>query len=252
MEQEYKRCRLCGKLKEINEFPIRSDTGMRRNECHECKLNYLKKYRANPEHKKRAQYLNKRYRKTHFEELKEYNTIYQKTHLEKYRLYNKLSRERMDDERRKKEKERNKRYRENHKNDIEYLERVREWSRQSSKRRRKKITAYEEARKKSDPVFKLKKQLRNEVRTSFERRGFRKIGRTEQITGLSSGDLYNWLQQTYEKRYGIFWDGKEEVHIDHIKPLATAHTVDEVIKLNHYTNLQLLKSKDNLEKGAKN
>ena len=151
----------------------------------------------------------------------------------------------------KKQKEREKRFREKWKNDSGYIERRREWGRQSSKRRRKKITAYEEARKKIDSVFKLKKQIRNEVRTSFKRRGYLKIGRTENITGLSSNDLYSYLQQTYKNRYGDFWDGKEEVHIDHIKPLATAHTIEQVIALNHYTNLQLLKARDNLEKGAK-
>jgi hypothetical protein len=40
-------------------------------------------------------------------------------------------------------------------------------------------------------------------------------------------------------------------HIDHIKPIALATTEEEVIKLNHYTNLQPLWAKDNLKKGAK-
>lgn len=43
----------------------------------------------------------------------------------------------------------------------------------------------------------------------------------------------------------------KKVHIDHIIPLATAKTEEDVIKLCHYTNLQLLKGEDNLSKGDK-
>ena len=54
---------------------------------------------------------------------------------------------------------RSRKYREARKDDVEYIEKRRVWNRESTKRRRKKITAYEENRKKVDPVFKLKKQI---------------------------------------------------------------------------------------------
>ena len=60
-----------------------------------------------------------------------------------------------------------------------------------------------------------------------------------------------FLLSTYKNNYGYEWDKKEPVHIDHIIPLATAKTKEEVIKLNHYTNLQLLKAKDNWQKRDK-
>lgn len=59
------------------------------------------------------------------------------------------------------------------------------------------------------------------------------------------------LLKTYKNNYGEEWDGVEKVHIDHIVPLATANTEEEVIKLCHWTNLQLLKEKDNLYKRDK-
>ena len=56
------------------------------------------------------------------------------------------------------------------------------------------------------------------------------------------------MLQTYKNNYGYDWDGKEKIHIDHIIPLSTAKSEEDIIKLCHYTNLQLLKVKDNLEK----
>ena len=79
--------------------------------------------------------------------------------------------------------------------------------------------------------------------------------RREEIKSIFSDatdeQLKEHLYKTFFANYGYEYDGKEDVHIDHIVPLATANTEEEVIKLCHYTNLQLLKAKDNLEKGCK-
>ena len=42
-----------------------------------------------------------------------------------------------------------------------------------------------------------------------------------------------------------------EWHIDHIMPLASAKTKEDVIRLNNYINLQPLWAEDNLRKGTK-
>jgi 5-methylcytosine-specific restriction endonuclease McrA len=39
------------------------------------------------------------------------------------------------------------------------------------------------------------------------------------------------------------------MHIDHIIPISYGKTEEEVLKLNHYTNLQPLWSIENLQKG---
>ena len=47
------------------------------------------------------------------------------------------------------------------------------------------------------------------------------------------------------------WDNRSEWHIDHIVPLSSANTEEELIRLCHYTNLQPLWAEDNLKKGGK-
>lgn len=85
---------------------------------------------------------------------------------------------------------------------------------------------------------------------SFNRRGFRKSARTEEIVGCTLQELYEHLCKTYQVRYGEEYNGNMGVHIDHIIPLANAHTEEEVIKLCRWDNLQLLTTEDNLAKNT--
>lgn len=55
------------------------------------------------------------------------------------------------------------------------------------------------------------------------------------------------LIQTALKNYGM-WLDCNEYHIDHIVPISSATSEDELIKLSHYTNLQYLTPYDNLSK----
>jgi len=50
---------------------------------------------------------------------------------------------------------------------------------------------------------------------------------------------------------GMCWNNMGQWHIDHIIPLSTAITEEDVIRLCHYTNLQPLWAEDNLKKSNK-
>ena len=116
---------------------------------------------------------------------------------------------------------------------------------------RTRMNKYEKKRKKKDPVFKLKKQIRSLLNGSFSNKGYKKSTKTEKILGINTASFITYLLENYKSIYVVEWDGREEVHIDHIIPLATANSEEEIIKLCHYTNLQLLKAKDNLLKNDK-
>ena len=66
---------------------------------------------------------------------------------------------------------------------------------------------------------------------------------------------YNFLITYIENKFkdGMSWDnyGYYGWHIDHIIPLSSAKTEEEICELYHYTNLQPLWAEDNLKKSNK-
>ena len=105
--------------------------------------------------------------------------------------------------------------------------------------------------KKKDPIYKLKYQTSSMIRNCFVRKNYKKTTKTMKILGCDYSFFINHLLKTYRDNYGIDWDGIVEVEIDHIYPLSKAQTKEEVIKLCHYTNLQLLTKEDNRKKRDK-
>lgn len=111
-------------------------------------------------------------------------------------------------------------------------------------------TAYIRRRRKEDPTFKMICSVRNLLNNAFNKR--MKVGkrkRTEEILGCSIEFFIEYMQSQFQE--GMTLENHGEWHIDHIIPLSSATTEEEVIKLNHYTNLQPLWAKDNILKRNK-
>ena len=77
------------------------------------------------------------------------------------------------------------------------------------------------------------------IRNSLKDNGFIKYKKSAEIIGCSIDELKMFFESKFDKymtwdNYGLVWD------IDHIVPLSTAETEEDVIRLNHYTNLQPL------------
>lgn len=124
------------------------------------------------------------------------------------------------------------------------------WYEANKEHMNKRDIEYKKQRKMTDPVFKLKQQIRVNVNNAIRRIRFCKSKPTEEIVGCGIDFLIKYLEKTAIDNYR-FYDPNCQYHIDHIKPLATANTIEEVLALNHYTNLQLLTPKDNLDKSDK-
>jgi len=181
------------------------------------------------------------YRKINIDILREKNKKYRQKNKEEISLkckkYYQLNKEEI------KEKSRNY-YNKNRNIKIEYQI-------EYQKNNKDKRNQYLSKRRKNDPLFKLITNIRNLIYNSFYYNGYSKESKTENILECSFEELKNYLESKFEpwmkwKNRGLYngefnygWD------IDHIIPLSSVKTEEELIKLNHYTNLQPLCSKIN-------
>lgn len=135
---------------------------------------------------------------------------------------------------------------------IEYRRNYRkEFSKKNKKNKRLSYLKYKEKQLKTNPCYKLKCKVRIMLWNGFMQNTHTSKESFKKITNYEYENFRNYLLQTFKNNYGYEWDGIEKVNIDHIIPLVTANTKEDVIKLCHYTNLQLLKEKDNQLKGTK-
>ena len=113
---------------------------------------------------------------------------------------------------------------------------------------RDKISAYVRKRRK-EPLYKLKGNIRSLINISIKKKNYNKTAKVEEILGCSIEYFIEYLKKLFKEGMTIENHGKW--HIDHIIPISSASTEEEVIKLNHYSNLQPLWAKDNLKKWNK-
>jgi hypothetical protein len=110
----------------------------------------------------------------------------------------------------------------------------------------KRIVEYQKNKIKEDNLFKLKKTIQRTIRRYIKNKKFT----TTEIIGCDYESFKIYFESLFTE--GMSWDKLGyEIHIDHIIPLSSAKTEDDLYKLNHYTNLQPLWAKDNLIKGSK-
>jgi len=98
--------------------------------------------------------------------------------------------------------------------------------------------------RKTKPIFVIKELVRrriNKIITNKTKKSF-------DIVGCTPEELKCYLECKFTN--GMTWDnrGLYGWHIDHIIPLSSAKTEEEMYKLCHYTNLQPLWAEDNLKK----
>jgi len=104
-------------------------------------------------------------------------------------------------------------------------------------------------RLKIDIKYRMSENIRRRINAAFK--GNNKSKSTINMLGCSIDSLKRHLSKKF--KIGMSWDnyGIHGWHIDHIIPLSSAKTIEDIEKLCHYTNLQPLWAKDNLQKSNK-
>jgi hypothetical protein len=162
----------------------------------------------------------KKYRLENKEKIKEYNTKWNKENQEYYKKY----------------------FEEYYIINYEKeKERKLKWSRDN----REYSNNYQKKRKKENILFNIISNMRNSVNRYLKY----KSKHTFEIIGCSPQLLKEHLENQFVS--GMGWDNRSEWHIDHIIPLSSDKTEDELYKLCHYTNLQPLWAEENLKKSNK-
>lgn len=127
--------------------------------------------------------------------------------------------------------------------------REKEYMKEYHAKNKEKRREQHKKRMQDDEVYKFKVKVRKFISQSFKRRKESKMMHTEEVLGCSFEEFMNHLCSLF--REGMTIDNYGEWQIDHIIPLSTAQTKEDVIRLCHYTNLQPLWAKENREKGDK-
>jgi len=244
-----KLCKKCGEEKRVELFSkCKSKSDGLQLHCKECKN---KHYEENRE-KIRARH--KKYREENRDEIRARHKKYREENREKIRVRHKKHRE----ENREKIRAQNKKHYEENRKEIlsrqkKHYEENREKliARQKKYREenRKEIRARKKKRTREDPMYRLSRAIRSRTRKAFKSKGWTKDSKTFEVLGCSQELFIKHLENQFTK--GMTFENFGEWHIDHIIPLSSAKTPEELNRLAHYTNLQPLWAEENLSKGAK-
>lgn len=121
---------------------------------------------------------------------------------------------------------------------------------QRNKERLSKYKAeYDRKRYKTDALFALARTVRRRMSLAIQRAGYIKSQKTEEMLGCTLSYMKDHLEKQFTS--GMNWENRGKWHVDHIIPLSSAKTEDELIGLCHFTNLRPLWAEENLKKGAR-
>lgn len=101
----------------------------------------------------------------------------------------------------------------------------------------------------TNPMNALKERIRTRLYSFLKYQNRTKSQTTLEMIGCDWETLKEHIESQFIN--GMTWENKDQWHIDHIIPLASANTEKEILKLAHYTNLQPLWAIENLQKGNK-
>lgn len=123
---------------------------------------------------------------------------------------------------------------------------IKTYQKEYRQKNKDKRNCRERERNQNDPMYRLHNRIRMAIKDSLKQNGFRKTSKTYEILGCSPQEFKEHLEAQFEpwmnwNNRGLYngnanygWD------IDHIIPISSGLTEEDIIRLNHHTNLQPL------------
>ena len=172
---------------------------------------------------------------------KEYHEEYYQANKEKFKEYQKENKEKI--------KERSKEYYQSNKEKI--LERDKEYYQSNKEKICSKILKYQNDRYKTDPLFRLRKNIRNRIKMAIKSQSTSKASSSFKLLGCTAKEAYDYIESLFLE--GMTWDNYGDWEIDHIRPCSSFDLTQESEQLLcfNYKNLQPLWWEDNSSKSDK-
>lgn len=240
-----KKCYVCSLEKNLIEFVNKKNSkDGKGNICLTCRKEYDKNYRE--KNKEKIKEREKLRNRTEYN--KKYGKEYREKNLNKLREKEKI---RSHDNKERKKDYSKKYYQKN-------KEKIKEKIKTYNSINREKINSHKQYRYKTDILFKITHIISSGIRKALKGRKYTKKSKTYKIVGCSLDFLKGYLEAKfldwmnwenhglYNGKYNFGWD------IDHIIPIDSAKTEEDLYKLLHYTNLQPLCSKINRDEKKNN
>ena len=106
----------------------------------------------------------------------------------------------------------------------------------------------ERERRKTNKLYRLRQNTKSRIHQALKKKYTKKLSTIEYL-GCDIKFYKEHLQKQFKE--GMTWENYGDWHIDHITPINSASTEEELIKLFHYTNTQPLWAEENLKKSDK-
>lgn len=246
-----KTCTRCFEEKPLEQYHNqKAQKDGKQPHCRTCQSISAAKYRAENKEKiaadKRAYYernkdvvseKGKAYRDANIERLRAQKAAYAAANKDKRKAYVAANAEKIA------EKERA--YRQKH------LERITARHAAHKRNNREAINIYQKRRYAEEPLYRLGRTYRTRILDALRRGGYTKRSKTWGLLGCDLATFKKHIESLFLP--GMTWEnrGKYGWHVDHVMPLASAKTQEDIERLCHYTNTQPLWAMDNHRKGCK-
>ncbi len=253
-----KVCKKCEKEKELTEFYKNSKSGNYLNTCKKCNNKSSSEYYIM--NKDLVKEYKKNWRKNNIEGILEKEqkrrdglTVEEKESMkEYYKKWSEDNKEKLSEDNKEyynknKEyiKEKSRLYRKNN------IEKIKKYRLDNKEQLNQKRNQKRQNRLKEDIIFSLESKCRKLISETFIRSGYSKNSKTFEILGCTFEEFKKYLESKFED--WMTWDNRGLYNgelnygwdIDHKIPISSAKNIEDVIKLNHYTNLQPLCSYTN-------